>query len=422
MVKEVLSMSHQELDRLEVLKLIEDKRINQIQAAQQLNLCTRQLRRIQSNYRKHGAKGIISKHRVKISNNKFSDDFKLEIATLIKEKYHDFTPTFAHEKLVEKHNKKLSVESTRKIMIEHGIWHPKIKKRQKIDQRRAPRSRFGELIQIDGSPHDWFEGRAPNCTLLVFIDDATSNITDLGFYPCENTHAYMDLMKSHIKKYGRPLALYSDQHSIFVPNHKIANINNTNTQFKRAMNTLGIELILAKSPQAKGRVERANKTLQDRLVKEMRLNNINNIKQANQFLETFRLDYNKRFAKAPNIKENAHQKLLHTRRELDLILSIHKKKKATKALEFTYQKRIYQINKQATHVINKTVTLCELTSGERVIVYAGIELDYKFFGKQTVQAIHADEKTINFTIDEVLNNPVNPNHKLPVDTGIRENS
>ena len=192
-------MSHQELDRLEVLKLIEDKRLNQIQGAKQLGLSTRQLRRIQLRYRKHGAKGIISKHRGRLSNNKFSDAFKLEIATLIKEKYHDFAPTFAHEKLVENHNKKLSVESTRKIMIEHGIWKAKIKKRQKVFQRRAPRSRFGELIQIDGSPHDWFEGRAPNCTLLVFIDDATSNITDLRFFPCENTQAYMGLINSHIK-------------------------------------------------------------------------------------------------------------------------------------------------------------------------------------------------------------------------------
>jgi hypothetical protein len=416
MVKEVLSMSHQELDRLEVIKLIESKCINQVQGAKQLKLSTRQLRRIQTRFRKHGANGVISKHRGRISNNKFSDEFKLEIATLIKEKYHDFAPTFANEKLVEVHNKKLSVESTRKIMIEHGIWKSKIKKRQKVYQRRAPRSRFGELIQIDGSPHDWFEGRAPKCTLLVFIDDATSNITDLRFYPCENTHAYMDLINSHIKKYGRPISLYSDQHSIFVPNHKIANINNTNTQFKRAMNTLGIELILAKSPQAKGRVERANKTLQDRLVKEMRLNNINNIEQANEFLESFRLDHNKRFAKAPISKENAHQELLHSSRELDLILSIHRKKKPTKALEFTYQKRIYQIDKKAMHVINKTVTLCELASGEQVVIYSGIELDYNIFGKQLPRFVQADEKTINFSMDEVINNPTNLNHKLVVDT------
>jgi len=416
MIKEVLAMSHQELDRLEVLKLIEDKRINQIQGAKQLDLSTRQLRRIQSSYRKDGAKGIISKHRDKVSNNKFSDEFKQDIATLIKENYYDFAPTFAHEKLVENHNKKLCVESTRKIMIEHGIWQAKIEKRQKIFQRRAPRSRFGELIQIDGSPHDWFEGRAPNCTLLVFIDDASSTITGLRFFPCENTQGYMDLIKSHIKKYGRPLALYSDQHSIFVPNYKIAKNNNTQTQFKRAMNTLDIELILAKSPQAKGRVERANKTLQDRLVKEMRLNNINNIEQANQFLETFRDDYNKRFAKAPINKENAHRELLHNSRELDLILSIHKKRRATKALEFTYQKRIYQIGKKASHVINKTVTLCKLAGNELVVVYADIELDYKVFGKITPQITQADEKTINFSIDELLSNSVNPSHKLPVDT------
>ncbi len=410
MIKEVLEMSHQELDRLEVLKLIESKRINQIQGAKQLDLSTRQLRRIQLRYSKDGPKGIISKHRGKVSNNKFSDEFKQEIATLVKENYHDFAPTFAHEKLVENHKKQLSVESTRQIMIEYGIWQAKIKKRLKIYQRRVPRSRFGELIQIDGSPHDWFEGRAPICTLLVFIDDASSAITDLRFFPCENTQGYMELIKSHIKKYGRPLALYSDQHSIFVPNYKIAKINNTQTQFKRAMNTLDIELILAKSPQAKGRVERANKTLQDRLVKEMRLNNINNIEQANEFLETFRLDHNKRFAKAPNNKNNAHRELLHNTRELDLILSLHKKKNVTKALEFTYQKRVYQIDKKATHVIHKEVTFCDLFGGEQAIVYAGKELDYKVFGKTIPGIIKADEKTMNFSIDSLLDNPINPSY------------
>jgi len=422
MVKEVLAMSHQELDRLEVLKLIESKRINQIQGAKQLDLSTRQLRRIQLSYRKDGAKGIISKHRGKASNNKFNDEFRLEIATLIKENHHDFAPTFANEKLREHHNKKLSIESTRKIMIEHGIWQAKIKKRQKAFQRRCPRSRFGELIQIDGSPHDWFEGRAPNCTLLVFIDDASSTITDLRFFPSENTQGYMELMKSHIKTYGRPLALYSDQHSIFIPNYKIAKVNNTQTQFKRAMNTLCIELILAKTPQAKGRVERANKTLQDRLVKEMRLNNINNIEQANEFLETFRLNHNKRFAKAPINEENAHRELLHSTRELDLILSLHKKKRATKALEFTYQKQIYQIDKKATHVIHKEVTLCELFEGEQVVVYAGKELSYSVFGKIVPEVSKADEKTINFSIDELLSKPSNPGHKLPVDTCLSENT
>ena len=305
-------------------------------------------------------------------------------------------------------------------MIEYGIWQAKIKKRQKVFQRRTPRSRFGELIQIDGSPHDWFEGRAPNCTLLVFIDDASSSITDLRFFPSENTQGYMELIKSHIKTYGRPLALYSDQHSIFIPNYKIAKINNTQTQFKRAMNTLDIELILAKSPQAKGRVERANKTLQDRLVKEMRLNNINNIEQANEYLETFRLDHNKRFSKAPINEDNAHRELLHNTRELDLILSLHKKRRATKALEFTYQKRVYQIDKKAIHAIHNEVTLCELFGGEQVVVYAGKELGYKVFGETAPKISQADEKTINYAVDKLYNNPINPSHKLSVDTYISE--
>lgn len=420
MVKEVLAMSYKELDRLEVLKLIESKRITQIQGAKQLNLSSRQLRRIHVRYREHGAKGLISKHRGKVSNNKFSDEFKQEIATLIKEKYHDFAPTFAHEKLTENHNMQLSTESTRQIMIEYGIWQAKIKKVQKIFQRRTPRSRFGELIQIDGSPHDWFEGRAPICTLLVFIDDASSCLTDLRFFPSENTQGYMELMKSHLKTYGRPVALYSDRHSIFLPNAKKSKDKKAYTQFYRAMKTLDVELILAKTPQAKGRVERANKTLQDRLVKEMRLNNIDTIEQANGFLEEFRIDYNKRFANAPINKEDAHRNLLHNTRELDLILSLHKKRKVTKSLEFFYQKRIHQIDKRAIHVIHKTVTLCDLFDDELVVVYDGKELDYRVFDKKTPKIKEADEKTINYSVDELLNSPINPIHKLPVDTCISE--
>ncbi len=415
MVKEVLTMSHQELNRLEVLKSIQSKHINQTQGAKQLNISTRQLRRIHVRYREGGAKGIISKHRGKVSNNKFSDEFKQEIATLIKESYHDFGPTFAHEKLVENHSKKLSIESTRQIMIEYEIWYPKIKKRQKVFQRRVPRSRFGELIQIDGSPHDWFEGRSPECTLLVFIDDASSALTDIRFYPSENTQGYMELVKSHLKSYGRPVALYSDRHSIFIPNAKKSKDKSAHTQFYRAMKTLDIELIPAKTPQAKGRVERANKTLQDRLVKEMRLNNINTIEQGNEFLKTFMPDYNKRFAKAPINKDDAHREVLHNARELDLILSLQKKRKVTKSLEFFYQNRVHQIDKQATHVIQKHVTLCDLFDDELVVVYAGKELDYRVFDKKVPEITQVDEKTINYAVDALLNNPVNPNYKLPVD-------
>jgi len=418
MVKEVLEMSHQDLDRLEVVKLIEAKRINQIQGAMQLGLSTRQLRRIQKNYKTDGAKGIVSKHRGKTSNNRFCNEFKREIANLIKNNYHDFKPTFAHEKLVEIHKKKLCVESVRKIMIEHGIWKPKLKKRQKIYQRRMPRSRFGELIQVDGSLHDWFEGRAPECVLLVFIDDASSSLTGLCFYPTENTQGYMELTKSHLLKFGRPLALYSDRHSVFKPNAKKSKDKNAHTQFQRAMKTLGIELIHAKTPQAKGRVERANKTLQDRLVKEMRLNNINTIEQANEFLKQFRDDYNTKFAKAPQCQTNAHRDLLHNTRELDLILSKHSKAHVTNSLEFFYQKRIYQIDKKATHVIHKYITLCDLFGKEQVVIYADKELGYRVFNKAEPEANIADEKTLNFNIDQLLKNPLNSANKLPVDADI----
>ena len=185
MVKEVIQMSQKEVDRLDIVQKVESKLLSQKDGSKELSITTRQLRRIQCCYRHEGAKGIVSKHRGRKSNNKFSDEFKLKIITLIKTHYQDFGPTFAHEKLNEIHGEKLSKESLRQIMIEYEIWQPKITKTQKVFQRRTPRSRFGELIQIDGSVHDWFEGRAGKCTLIVFIDDATSKITFMQFFPTE---------------------------------------------------------------------------------------------------------------------------------------------------------------------------------------------------------------------------------------------
>ena len=196
-------------------------------------------------------------------------------------------------------------------------------------------------MQIDGSLHDWFEGRGPICSLIVFIDDATSTLLALRFAPAETTRAYMDTLSDYLQVQGRPVALYSDKHSIFRQNHR--DYDGELTQFARALKTLDIAIIHANTPQAKGRVERANGTLQDRLVKEMTLKGISDMETANAWLPTFVERYNQRFATAPQNPVDCHRSALHTPEEINLILSLHHTRSLSKNVAFQFSNREYQI-------------------------------------------------------------------------------
>ena len=196
-------------------------------------------------------------------------------------------PRLLAETLLEREGVEVSAETIRQMQIGLGLWRPKARRAKRVFQIRERRPRFGELIQIDGSPHDWFEGRGPRCTLIVFIDDATDRLTALRFAPSETTRAYLETVRAHVLAHGVPLAFYSDRHGIFRVNAKDAQSGDGKTEFGRVAERLGIEPIHARTPQAKGRVERANQTLQDRLVKEMRLRNISSIEEANAYLPVF---------------------------------------------------------------------------------------------------------------------------------------
>ena len=402
MIKRTFEMSNEEIDRVGVVKLVESKKLSQIKGAEQLSISTRQLRRLQQEYRKHGNKGLISKHRGKVSNNRLSEAVKLEIKAIIQDKYVDFGPTLAHEKLTEVHQHKISVESVRQIMIEHDLWEAKPVKHKRTFQLRARRERFGELIQIDGSPHDWFEGRDESCTLIVFIDDATGKLTGLEFVPTETTKAYMSVLKHHLNCYGRPVSLYSDRHGIFRVNQKEAASGNGHTQFSCSLQTLGIESIQAQTPQAKGRVERVNKTLQDRLVKEMRLRGINNQEEGNHFLPEFIAQFNQRFARQAKVAEDAHRPVLHNLREIDLILSKQETRKVSNQLEISFNNTIYQIKGNRHRLKQKEVTVCDLFGRELVIVYEGKEIEYEIFDKATATSELEDEKAINKRVDNAI--------------------
>lgn len=407
---ELLTMSNRELTRLEVMQRLKGKHLTQKEAAQLLGISTRQVKRLWRDYRKKGAKGLVSARRGKPSNNRLDAEVAQQALDLIKEKYEDFGPTLAHEKLTEKHGLSISRESVRKLMIEEGIWKAKRAKKSVVHQMRERRACFGELIQIDGSDHDWFEGRGPRCCLLVFIDDATGKLLELWFVPHESFFGYCEASRQYFEQYGKPIAFYSDKHGIFrVNQEQTTGLGSGLTQFGRAMKDLDIQILCANSPQAKGRVERANQTLQDRLVKELRLKGISDIQAGNAYLPEFREDFNQRFAVAPRSTHNAHRPLLKTE-NLDIILSHQKIGTLSKNLTVQSNKVIYQIqsNRPGYTLCKAQVTICENSKGEVTILYKNKPLPYSIYHKPVRQAEVVDTKTLDHHIN--IHQPPAPDH------------
>lgn len=306
-----------------IAKLISNK-IDQREAGKLLKLSIRQIRRITKRYLTHGVAGLLSKKIGRISNNKIPDTVRDHYIDIVRTHYHDFGPTLAHEKLTEKHEAHFSIETLRQWMILAELWEPHLKPKARQHPLRDRRSRVGELVQIDGSLHHWFEGRASQCTLLVAIDDATSRILGALFATIENTENYLQMFKHYFQTYGTPVSLYADKHAVFKVNHK--GCEDHDTQFGRIVSELGIELIHAHTAQAKGRVERVFKTLQDRLVKELRLENISDIDSANKFLEKYLPIHNDKFSVAPESNVDAHTPLTLSDNELEMALAFKYKR------------------------------------------------------------------------------------------------
>src|SRR5258708_36977923 len=310
----VVLMSKRELNRIDVLARLDGGRLTSSAAADLMRLTIRLLKR----YRDGGAPAIANRRRGRPSNNRLPDVVRDHAVALVREHYADFGPTFAAEKLAERHDLRVSRETLRGWMRRGGIWLPRAE-RKRIQQPRHRREQVGELIQIDGSEHRWFEDRAPPCTLLAFIDDATSRLMDLRFVPSESTFAYFETLTTYLQHHGKPVTFYSDKHSIFRVSNENAVSGNGMTQFGRALSELNIEILCANTSQAKGRVERAHHTLQDRLVKELRLAGISTIDSANVFLPGCIAHYNGRFAKLPARDKDLHR-LLDPRQDLDEVL------------------------------------------------------------------------------------------------------
>jgi len=261
----LLTMSHEERRREEVIKKVRSREWKQSQAAVALGITVRQIKRLCRRYRQEGVEGLVSKRRGRPGNRGLSQEVKEQAIQLAKERYAGFGPTLMSEKLKEQHDLKIGKERLRQLLVEEKLWVVKKSKTPSVHQRRERRHRLGELIQIDGSSHEWFEKRGPRCCLIVFIDDATSRLMYIRFEEVETTQAYFRGVRYYFKHCGVPLSLYSDKHGIFRVNQASLS-EEAQTQFGRMCEALGVESICAHSPQAKGRVERANRTLQDRQV------------------------------------------------------------------------------------------------------------------------------------------------------------
>ena len=401
----VRQMSDKEILRAQLVARLVDGQLSQKDAAVRLGVTVRQVKRLKHGYLERGVDSLLSKKRGQPSNRRIADSVLNEAMSLIGSRYADFGPTLAAEKLSELHNITLSVETIRKHMIAHGYWKARRGGTTKSHPMRERRSRRGELIQIDGSPHDWFEGRSARCCLLVFIDDATSALTELQFVDAETTLGYMAALERHILRHGAPLAIYSDRHSIFRINKKeVAGANQT--QFGRALEQLQIEGIQANSPQAKGRVERANQTLQDRLIKEMRLAGIDNQCQANAWLPGFMTVFNKRFAVPASSPHDVHVPYRAKAGELQRILSVHSSRTLSKNLSCQYEGQLLQVNTVSSGLSLRgaKVQLHAHHDGRTEMRWQGRTLSYKVLAKLlgSPQPEAVDGKQINDLVDAVI--------------------
>lgn len=350
-------------------------------AAATLGFSRRHLLRLLDRYVEEGPGGLISRHKGQPGSG-FSDSQKSEAVRIVTELYPDFGPTFASEKLEERHDFQVSRETLRGWMIEAGVWQDRYARRRRIQQLREPSPRRGMLVQVDGSHHRWFEKRGPSCVLIVFIDDATSELGCLHFAESENTLAYMVGLQKFIDRLGKPLALFSDKHSVFYSSH--ANLDRTSgtTQFGAVLNRLRISMICAETSQAKGRVERSNRTLQDRLVKELRLREISTIEAANEFADEYMDMFNAKFAKAPLNPIDAYQACVSSE-EVSHWIRWEETRKVSQMLALNYNKVRFMLDDsaRARRTIGKDVTVCEYPDGRVIIEHDGQALPYRTFDK-----------------------------------------
>ena len=390
----LFTVSEKEIVRSQVLQEVLQGSLIRSQASKRLGISLRQLDRLKMRFIENGVLGLIHRNRGRQSGRAMAKDQEEEIVRIVSENYHDFGPTLASEKLLDRHGITVSREKLRQIMMNAGLWKGKIRKSSKAYQRRCRRSRRGELLQGDASPHAWFEDRGERCDLVSFIDDATGHIS-ARFEPSETTRGYMRLLQSYIKEHGCPGALYVDKNSIFRVNHG-KNSGSIRTTFGRIVKELGIDLICAHSPQAKGRVERMYSTFQDRVLKEMRLAGISNIEEGNRFLEEYLPVYNARFSKeAANLKDAHHTISKHI--DLERVFTFREARKISKNLEISFAGQIYQILNCSTphRLMNRKATVFISLDGSMWLECLGSNYEIVLYQERSCDSPVMDRKQLD---------------------------
>jgi transposase len=376
-------MSEREIQRIEVLSEVMSGRRTLVAAAVVLAVTPRHARRLLRRLQAGGGAALAHKARGRPSNNKIAAGIRDYALAVVRERYADFGPTLAAEMLAQHHGLEASRETLRQWMVEAGLWLSR-KQRRSFHQPRLRREAYGELVQIDGSEHRWFEDRGDPCTLLVFIDDATGRLMQLRFVASESTGSYFEALEVYLTTHGCPVAFYSDRHSIFRVTKADAKGGQGMTQFGRALAELNIEILCASSSQAKGRVERANRTLQDRLVKELRLAGVSETRAGNAFLPGFTERFNDRFAIAAARPENAHRRLTMPLGRLRDILCHREQRYIDRQLTLSYDRKrlILERTGLTEGAAGQYVDIYDFADGHLEVRWKGLSLPYVMFDKE----------------------------------------
>lgn len=395
-------MSVREATRLEVVRRLEAGRLSQAQASQQLGVGVRQVKRLLRQWREQGHAGLISKRRGVPSNRRIASAVRQHTLGLLRAHYADFGPELAREYLAREHGFAHSTETLRGWMIEGGLWVPKPRRVKRVHSPRLRRACLGELVQIDASHHDWFEGRAHKCCLIAFIDDATGRVLGARFAPAETTQAYLGVLREYLGTHGAPLALYSDRHGIFT---KPDREDPVPTQFERALLQLDIESICARTPQAKGRVERLFQTLQDRMCKAMRLARIEGIEQANAWLAGYLRQHNERFAVAARENTDMHRPWVGSPAHLARICALHHQRQLSAQSSCRFEGQILQLDVGQAHApkARAMVNIAQHPDGSLELSYRGRALTYRRFAchDHLSRSKPSDSKGLNAHLDRL---------------------
>jgi len=388
MAKDILKMSRKELDRLIILDCVLKREVAQVRAAEVLGLSVRQIRRLVYRLREEGPAGIAHRNRGKRSPRKLTDEMVTDIIDTMRRRYWDFGPTFAAEKLRTREGIEISREKLRQVMLEAGLWK-RARRSKKVHVWRERKAHRGEMVQMDGSPHDWLEGRGPEMVFMGYIDDASSRFFG-RFYEYEGVYPAMDSLERYIRRYGRPMSLYMDKHSTYKTTRQasldeLLRGQSAATQFERAAEEIGITIIHAHSPQAKGRVERSFRTHQDRLIKEMRLEGISTMEQANEFLDVYLPVHNQKFSVQPFKDKDLHRRLSPGIKYRD-IFCLKEKRMITNGFTIKWKNRLFLIDQPTAIMRRHRVEVREHFDGTIEIIFKGRKLKCREITEKTNNA------------------------------------